>query len=155
VRAHGRALRPELPAGVEYSIPFDATVFVDKAATRSIARCSRPALLVLVVILVFLQNWRAVLIPATTVPVTLIGAFAFMAALGFSINLLTLFGLVLGDRHRGRRRDRDRRERRAPHRARRGAARGHDPRHGEVTGPVIGITAVLMAVFLPAAFLAA
>ena len=52
-------------------------------------------MLVLIVILVFLQDWRAVLIPATTVPVTIIGAFAAMAALGFSVNMLTLFGLVL------------------------------------------------------------
>ncbi len=51
--------------------------------------------LVLIVILVFLQDWRAVLVPATTVPVTIIGAFAAMAALGFSVNMLTLFGLVL------------------------------------------------------------
>ena len=52
-------------------------------------------MLVLIVILVFLQDWRAVLVPATTVPVTIIGAFAAMAALGFTVNMLTLFGLVL------------------------------------------------------------
>ena len=55
----------------------------------------RGGVLVLLVILLFLQDWRAVLVPATTVPVTIIGAFAGMALLGFSVNLLTLFGLVL------------------------------------------------------------
>ena len=110
--------------------------------------------LVLIVILVFLQDWRAMLVPATTVPVTIIGAFAAMAAMGFSVNLSTLFALVLAigivvddaivvvegaahnieQRHvRPRRRDR--------------------ARWTQLFGPIIGITLVLMAVFLPAAFL--
>ena len=109
--------------------------------------------LVLVVILVFLQDWRAMLVPATTVPVTIIGAFAAMAALGFTINLSTLFGIVLAIgivvddaivivegvvRHIER------------------GMSGHDAAikaMDELFGPVIGITLVLMSVFIPAAFL--
>ena len=110
-------------------------------------------ILVLIVILIFLQDWRAMLVPATTVPVTIIGAFAAMAALGFTINLSTLFGLVLAigivvddaivivenvahHIERGM----------SPHEA---TIKAMD----ELFGPVIGITLVLMAVFLPAAFL--
>ncbi len=111
-------------------------------------------MLVLIVILVFLQDWRAVLIPATTVPVTIIGAFAAMAALGFSVNMLTLFGLVLAigivvD-------DAIVIVENAAHHIDRGKL---DPKNAtikamsEVIGPVIGITLVLMAVFLPTAFL--
>ena len=104
----------------------------------------------LIVILVFLQDWRAVLVPATTVPVTIIGAFAAMAALGFTVNMLTLFGLVLAIgivvddaivivENAAHHIDHD----------------GLDPKKAtikamaEVIGPVIGITLVLMAVFLP------
>jgi HAE1 family hydrophobic/amphiphilic exporter-1 len=108
---------------------------------------------VLVVIVVFLQDWRATLVPATTVPVTIIGAFAAMAAMGFSINLLTLFAVVLAigivvddaivvvegvSQH---------------------VERGQTPKQGaidamkELFGPIIGITLVLMSVFLPPAFM--
>src|SRR4029077_17060709 len=111
------------------------------------------AILVLVVILVFLQDWRAMLVPATTVPVTIIGAFAAMAALGFTVNLSTLFAIVLaigivvddaivvveGAAHQiegGL----------APPDA---AIKAMD----QLFGPIIGITLVLMSVFIPAAFL--
>ena len=112
------------------------------------------ALLVLIVILIFLQDWRAMLVPATTVPVTIIGAFAAMAALGFSVNLSTLFAIVLAIGIVVDDAIVDRRRRRAQHRAR------HDRPHDaaitamdELFGPIIGITLVLMSVFLPAAFL--
>src|SRR5262249_14540658 len=111
------------------------------------------ALLVLVVILVFLQDWRATLVPATTVPVTIIGAFAAMAVFGFSVNLTTLFaiilaiGIVVDDAIV----------------VVEGAAKhiehGLTPHDAtikamsELTGPILGITLVLMAVFVPAAFL--
>ncbi len=107
----------------------------------------------LVVILVFLQDWRAMLVPATTVPVTIIGAFAAMAALGFTINLSTLFaivlaiGIVVDDAIvvvEG-----------AAHNIEKGMS-GHDAAiraMDELFGPIIGITLVLMSVFLPAAFL--
>ena len=88
-------LRKSFPEGLEYVVPYDTTKFV-KAAIREVYRTLIEAgILVLIVILVFLQDWRAMLVPATTVPVTIIGAFAAMAALGFSINLPTLFAIVL------------------------------------------------------------
>ena len=80
---------------MEYSIPYDTTPFVEESIHEVYKTLIEAGVLVLVVILLFLQDWRAVLIPATTVPVTIIGAFAAMAALGFSVNMLTLFGLVL------------------------------------------------------------
>ena len=74
---------------------FDTTEFVEASIHEVYKTLIEAGVLVLLVILVFLQDWRAVLVPATTVPVTIIGAFAAMCALGFSINMLTLFGLVL------------------------------------------------------------
>ena len=76
-------------------MPFDTTKFVDEAIKEVYKTLIEAAVLVLIVILIFLQDWRAMLIPATTVPVTIIGAFAAMAALGFTINLSTLFAIVL------------------------------------------------------------
>ena len=137
-----------------YSIPFNPTEFVDESIHEVYKTLFEAGVLVLIVILVFLQDWRAVLIPATTVPVTIIGAFAAMAALGFTINMLTLFGLVLAigivvD-------DAIVIVENAVHHIDRGRM---DPKEAtikamsEVIGPVIGITLVLMAVFLPTAFL--
>ncbi|HUR55216.1 MAG TPA: efflux RND transporter permease subunit, partial [Gemmataceae bacterium] len=153
VRDAMEKIKPSLPEGIEYSIPFDTTKFVD-AAIKSVYRTLTEAgLLVLFVILVFLQSGRALLVPATTVPVTIIGAFAFMYALGFSINMLTLFGLILAigivvD-------DAIVIVENASHHI----EKGMQPREAtiqamnEVTGPVIAITLVLMAVFVPTAFL--
>lgn len=146
-------IKPTLPEGLEYSIPFDTTKFVEAAIRGVYTTLLEAGLLVLIVILVFLQSWRALLIPATTVPVTIIGAFAFMPLLGFSVNMLTLFGLVLAigivvD-------DAIVIVENATHHIERGVP----PREAtikamnEVTGPVIAITLVLMAVFLPTAFL--
>ena len=107
----------------------------------------------LIVILVFLQDWRATLVPATTVPVTIIGAFAGMAALGLHRQSVDPVRHRAGDRHRGRRRDRHRRGRRRSY-IEQGMS-GHDAAikaMDELFGPVIGITLVLMSVFLPAAF---
>src|SRR5205823_3613966 len=81
--------------GLVYEVPFDTTKFVDQSIKEVYKTLYEAAILVLVVILIFLQDWRAMLIPATTVPVTIIGAFAAMAALGFSVNLSTLFAIVL------------------------------------------------------------
>jgi len=153
VRAAMAQIEPSLPKGMEYNIPFDTTKFVDAAINSVYRTLLEAGGLVLCVILVFLQSWRALLVPATTVPVTIIGAFAFMPMLGFSINLLTLFGLVLAigivvddaivivenvSQHI---------EKGLP--PREATIKGMD----EVTGPVIAITLVLMAVFLPTAFL--
>ena len=153
VRVAMEKIKPTLPEGLEYSIPFDTTKFVEAAIRGVYTTLIEAGLLVLIVILVFLQSWRALLIPATTVPVTIIGAFAFMPLLGFSVNMLTLFGLVLAigivvD-------DAIVIVENAIHHIERGLS----PRDAtikamtEVTGPVIAITLVLMAVFLPTAFL--
>jgi HAE1 family hydrophobic/amphiphilic exporter-1 len=147
-------LEKDFPPGIEAKIPFDTTLFVEESIHEVYKTLFEAGVLVLVVILVFLQDWRATLIPATTVPVTIIGAFAAMAALGFSINMLTLFGLVLAigivvD-------DAIVIVENAVHHIDRG---GLDPKAatikamGEVIGPVMGITLVLLAVFLPTAFL--
>ncbi|MGE0760572.1 MAG: efflux RND transporter permease subunit, partial [Pirellulaceae bacterium] len=153
VHAAMERIEPTLPEGMEYAIPFDTTKFVEAAIHEVYKTLLEAGGLVLIVILVFLQSWRALLVPATTVPVTIIGAFAFMPALGFSVNMLTLFGLVLAigivvD-------DAIVIVENASHHIEQGMA----PREAtiqamnEVTGPVIAITLVLMAVFLPTAFM--
>jgi HAE1 family hydrophobic/amphiphilic exporter-1 len=153
VRAKMKTLAPAFPQGLVYDIPFDTTTFVAASIHEVYKTLYEAAILVLIVILVFLQDWRATLVPATTVPVTLIGAFAFMAALGFTVNLSTLFaivlaiGIVVDDAIvvvEG-----------AAHNIEQGMS-GHDAAiraMNQLFGPIIGITLVLMAVFLPAAFL--
>ncbi len=153
VREAMTRLSKEFPEGMDYDIPFDTTLFVREAIGEVYKTLFEAGVLVLIVILVFLQDWRGVLIPATTVPVTIIGAFAAMALMGFTINMLTLFGLVLAigivvD-------DAIVIVENAAHHI----ERGLDPKSAtiqamsEVTGPVIGITLVLMAVFVPCIFL--
>ncbi|OWK43597.1 RND efflux system, inner membrane transporter CmeB [Fimbriiglobus ruber] len=153
IRARMEEIKPTLPEGMEYIIPFDTTKFVEAAINNVYRTLIEAGVLVLIVILVFLQSWRALLVPATTVPVTIIGAFAFMYLFGFSVNLLTLFGLVLAigivvD-------DAIVIVENASHHIERGLA----PREAtiqamrEVTGPVIAITFVLMAVFIPTALM--
>ncbi len=95
VDAKMKLLAKEFPDGLVYAVPFDTTTFVQASVEEVYKTLFEAGLLVLVVILVFLQDWRAMLVPATTVPVTIIGAFAAMAALGFSINLSTLFAIIL------------------------------------------------------------
>src|SRR5208282_1329655 len=85
----------EFPQGLVYSVPFDTTKFVNSSIREVYKTLIEAAVLVLIVILVFLQDWRAMLVPATTVPVTIIGAFALMWALGFTVNFSTLFAIVL------------------------------------------------------------
>ena len=153
VREAMERIKPSLPEGMEYSVPFDTTIFVDQAIHEVYWTLGMAGGLVLIVIMVFLQSWRALLVPATTVPVTIIGAFAFMPLLGFSINLLTLFGLVLAigivvD-------DAIIIVENAMHYVEKGLS----PRDAtiqamkEMTGPVLSITCVLMAVFIPTAFM--
>ncbi len=136
-----------------YEIPLDTTKFVESSIHEVYKTLFEAGILVLIVIVVFLQDWRAMLVPATTVPVTIIGAFAAMAALGFTVNMLTLFGLVLAigivvD-------DAIVIVENAAHHI----EEGMQPKPAtiqamsEVLGPIIGITLVLMAVFLPSAFL--
>jgi HAE1 family hydrophobic/amphiphilic exporter-1 len=95
VETEMKRLAAGFPGGIAYSIPFDTTRFVRASISEVYMTLVEAAVLVLLVIVVFLQSWRATLVPATTVPVTIIGAFAAMAALGFGVNLLTLFALVL------------------------------------------------------------
>ena len=153
VKAKMDELAKNFPPGVNYVTPYDTTKFVRAAIGEVYLTLIEAAGLVLIVILVFLQDWRAMLVPATTVPVTIIGAFAAMAALGFSINLATLFAIVLAigivvddaivivegvSRYV---------EQGIP--GREAAGRAMD----DLIGPVIGITLVLMSVFIPAAFM--
>ena len=147
-------LAKSFPDGVVYSIPFDTTIFVQESIREVYKTLYEAGFLVLVVILVFLQDWRAVLVPATTVPVTIIGAFAALAALGFTVNTLTLFGLVLAigivvD-------DAIVIVENAAHHIDHGKLPPKEATikaMSEVIGPIIGITLVLMAVFIPTAFL--
>ena len=153
VREAMTRIEPTLPDGMEYEIPFDTTRFVTKAIENVYRTLAEAGGLVLIVILVFLQSWRALLVPATTVPITIVGAFSFLYLFGFSINLLTLFGLILAigivvD-------DAIVIVENTSHHIEQGMA----PREAtikamdEVTGPVIAITLVLLAVFVPTAFL--
>jgi len=148
-----KALAAEFPQGIVYAVPFDTTRFVSQSIEEVYKTLLEAGFLVLIVILVFLQDWRAMLIPATTVPVTIIGAFAAMAAMGFTVNLSTLFaivlaiGIVVDDAIvvvEG-----------AAHNIEQGMS-GHDAAiraMDQLFGPIIGITLVLMSVFIPAAFL--
>jgi HAE1 family hydrophobic/amphiphilic exporter-1 len=146
-------LAKQFPQGLTSSVPFDTTVFVNASIHEVYKTLVEAGVLVLIVILVFLQDWSAMLVPATTVPVTIIGAFAAMYALEFTVNFSTLFaivlsiGIVVDDAIvvvEG-----------AAHNVEKGMS-GHDAAisaMNELLGPIIGITLVLMSVFLPAAFL--
>ncbi|KAK0341689.1 hypothetical protein LTR94_025363, partial [Friedmanniomyces endolithicus] len=153
VRETMKDVADTFPEGLTYALPLDTSLFVDASIHEVYKTLIEAGILVLLVILLFLQDWRATLVPATTVPVTIIGAFAAMTAMGFSINLLTLFAIVLSigivvddaivvvegvtqELERGAK----------PKEA---AARAMQ----RLTGPILGITLVLMAVFLPASFL--
>jgi HAE1 family hydrophobic/amphiphilic exporter-1/multidrug efflux pump len=154
VRAKMRELRPGFPQGVDYAIPFDTTRFVEASIKEVNTTIFEAALLVLAVVFLFLQTWRATLIPMIAVPVSLIGAFAGLWAVGFSMNTLTLFALVLAigivvddaivvlenvERLM-------RENNMPPFEAALEAMR-------EVSGAVVAIVLVLCAVFVPVAFL--
>src|SRR6185437_6657022 len=95
VRTKMAELAKSFPPGMAYDLPFDTTKFVSASVHEVYMTLIEAGVLVLAVILIFLQDIRATLVPATTVPVTIIGAFAAMAAMGFTINLSTLFAIVL------------------------------------------------------------
>ncbi len=95
IRAKMEDLKEDFPSGVDYAIIYDTTKFVTASISEVIITLFEAFILVFIVVFVFLQNFRATLIPAITIPVSLIGTFALINALGFSINTLTLFGLVL------------------------------------------------------------
>ncbi len=88
-------LKKGFPKGLSYRVPFNTTMFVEESIKEVYVTLFQAGLLVFLVIFVFLQDWRATLVPSIAIPVSLIGTFSVMAALGFSINMLTLFGLVL------------------------------------------------------------
>ncbi|MBX3441950.1 MAG: multidrug efflux RND transporter permease subunit [Planctomyces sp.] len=154
IRAKMEELKTRFPEGVEYRIEYDTTVFVDESIKSVYHTLFEAIVLVFIVVLVFLQNWRATVIPMVAVPVSLIGTFAAMSLLGFSLNNLSLFGLVLAigivvdDAIV------------VVENVERLMAMGLSPREAsrrameEVTGPVIAIALVLCAVFVPTAFMA-
>ncbi len=153
VRTFFEEAQANFPAGVEYRISYDSTMFVAAAIREVITTLFEALLLVIFVVFLFLQNWRATLIPLVTVPVSILGTFAVFPFLGFSINMTSLFGLVLAIgivvddaivvveavQHN--------------------IDNGMSPRDAtvkamnEVSGPVIAIAFILAAVFIPVAFL--
>ncbi len=95
VYAKMRELKGRFPDGLDYQIVYDTTPFIDESINEVYNTLRDAVILVGIVVLVFLQDWKAMILPMIDVPVSLIGTFAIMAALGFSLNNLTLFGLVL------------------------------------------------------------
>ena len=145
-------LKKDFPEGVDYSIIYDTTEFVEQSIEAVLHTLLEAIALVVLVVILFLQTWRASIIPLVAVPVSIIGTFAVLLAFGFSINTLSLFGLVLAigivvddaivvvenvERH---------------------IAEGLSPLEAtkvamnEVSRPIIAITLVLCAVFVPVAF---
>src|SRR4028118_660839 len=88
-------LEGRFPEGLDYAIVYDTTPFITESVNEVVKTLRDAVILVAVVVLLFLQNWRSAIIPLIAVPVAIVGTFAVMAALGFSLNNLTLFGLVL------------------------------------------------------------
>lgn len=153
VRTRMAELKKKMPEGVDYAIAYDPTVFVRKSIDAVIHTLIEAILLVVIVVVIFLQTWRASIIPLAAVPVSLVGTFAVMHALGFSINNLSLFGLVLAigivvddaivvveNVERNIRNGLKPLE--ATHQAMK-----------EVTGPIVATALVLCAVFIPTAFI--
>ncbi len=153
VREEMERLKERFPPGVDYQIVYDATMFVRESISGVVHTIVEAFLLVVVVVLIFLQSWRSTLIPIIAVPVSLVGTMAVMLAFGFSLNLLTLLGLVLAigivvddaivvveavEHHM------------AEGLGRRDATL---KAMSEVAGPIVAITAVLASVFIPTAFI--
>lgn len=153
VRAAMATLKRNFPEGLDFSVVYDPTVFVRNSIKAVIQTLFEAILLVVLVVILFLQTWRASIIPLVAVPVSLVGTFAVMAALGFSINALSLFGLVLAI---GivvddaivvvENVERNIRLGLSPVAATRRAM-------DEVTGPIVATALVLCAVFIPTAFI--
>jgi hydrophobic/amphiphilic exporter-1 (mainly G- bacteria), HAE1 family len=153
VKAEMQAISKDFPAGMTYAIPYDPTLFVEESRREVIKTLYEAVLLVILTIFIFIQNWRATLIPAITIPISLIGTFAFMKVFGFTFNSLSLFGITLAT---GlvvddaiiviENIDRLMKDwQMAPIQAASEAMK-------EVTGAVIATSLVLMAVFVPVAF---
>ncbi|GGW93943.1 efflux RND transporter permease subunit [Alteromonas halophila] len=153
VRARMQSLKAAFPEGLDYDIVYDPTVFVRGSIKAVVNTLLEAVLLVVLVVVLFLQTWRASIIPLVAVPVSLVGTFAFMQLMGFSLNALSLFGLVLAigivvdDAIV------------VVENVERNIAEGKSPVEAtvqamkEVTGPIIATTLVLAAVFIPTAFM--
>ncbi len=153
VRATMKELAKSFPDGVRYQIVYDTTPFIRESVNEVFKTLRDAVILVAIVVLLFLQDWRAMILPMIDVPVSLIGTFAVMTMLGFTLNNLTLFGLVLAigivvdDAIV------------VLENIERLIATGLDPRSAtikameEITGPILAITLVLSSVFIPVCFL--
>ncbi len=147
-------LKKSFPKGLDFTPVYDASNFVRISIHEVVLTLIEAFFLVFLVVYIFLQDWRATLIPAITIPVSLIGTFAVMALMGFSINMITLFGMVLAigivvDDAIVVVENVERNMRRHGLAARDATIRAMS----QITGAIVGITLVLMAVFVPAAFL--
>jgi multidrug efflux pump len=153
VRDTMERLKKSFPEGVDYKIAYDPTVFVRESIQAVGHTFVEALILVVIVVLVFLQTWRASIIPLLALPVSLVGTFSIMLLLGFSLNTLSLFGLVLAigivvdDAIV------------VVENVERNIALGHEPHEAtrrameEVSGPIVAIALVLCAVFIPTAFI--
>jgi len=153
VREKMEELKERFPKGLEYEINYDTTPFISESIDEVVKTMRDAVILVALVVLLFLQNWRAAIIPLAAMPVAIVGTFAVMLAFGFSLNNLTLFGLVLAigivvdDAIV------------VVENVERWLAEGLAPREAaikamdEVTGPVVAVALVLCAVFVPCAFI--
>jgi hydrophobe/amphiphile efflux-1 (HAE1) family protein/NodT family efflux transporter outer membrane factor (OMF) lipoprotein len=153
VRKTMEDLKKNFPEGIDYAVVYDPTVFVRHSIEAVVHTLSEAILLVVIVVIIFLQTWRAAIIPLAAVPVSLVGTFAIMLALGFSINALSLFGLVLAigivvdDAIV------------VVENVERNIALGLSSLDAarramtEVTGPIVATALVLCAVFIPTAFI--
>ena len=155
VRARMAELKPLFPPGIDYRIPYDSSKFVRISISQVIETLAVAVALVFVVMLIFLQNLRYTLIPTIVVPVSLLGTFGALLVMGFSINVLTLFGMVLAI---GILVDDaivvvENVERLMAEEGL-GAREATIKAMGQITGAVIGITVVLVSVFVPMAFFA-
>ncbi len=154
VRITMEQLKKNFPSGVDYRIVYDTTEFVKASIIEVVKTLFEAFILVFIVVFIFLQNFRATLIPAITIPVSLIGTFALINAFGFSINTLSLFGLVLAiglvvddaivvvENVSRLLQEKDMSPREATSAAMK-----------EVTGPIVATSLVLMAVFVPVSFM--
>ena len=150
VRAKMQELSQSFPQGIDYSVTLDTTDVIHASVDEVLVTFLETTLLVVLVIFLFLQNWRAVIIPCITIPVSLIGTLAVMALFGFSINTLTLFGLILAVaivvddaivvvENSSRLLDTGQYS----------AQEAVIKAMGEITGPIVGVVLVLLAVFIP------
>lgn len=153
IKAKMRELAEDFPEGIRYRIVYDTTPFIEESVNEVFKTLRDAIILVAIVVLFFLQDWRAMILPMIDVPVSLVGTFAVMAGLGFSLNNLTLFGMVLAigivvdDAIV------------VLENVERQMSYGLDAKNAtikamsEITGPIVAITLVLCSVFLPSVFM--